>query len=958
MEDFVVEPEVVYVFDKNEVLITVFKKDDKDTLINPRIHKTQNAETTFSFSISQKNPKWEQIKNPENLYLVEDKFYSTNFEGCFTETISDSNEDLVSVIAYERQKLLTRKYVRAWNSTTGFENIDTFMVVILANGDLGLKNDGTEVYSYHQKGTSGYVLDGLLYGTGWTTGTCDVEGTFDLETDQIDIYENILKVQEIWGGILVFDSLNKVVHHRDETKYLPYSGYEVKYQKNMQSLEKIHNNKIITKLCPLGEGGLNIKNVNDGSEWLTNFEYTTSVLEGIENNADITDQEQLKRWGERKLQELCKPRKELTVEMVLLQKVPGYELETLDLNDIVDVINFQYSKDIEQLRVVDFEYGLWDYSDAVIELSDITLESTDIFKKNVQATNSINGGTLNSDRVVVYHKNGDSLTNVILQIDETIINTKSELTIADDEIKASVEEVTINVDNLNNEIVSQSETVSDLIVSVGEISASVKEIRESTEQAISDLQLNADELSYSISKTGGNNLVKNSAMINGTAFWISSVRSAYYESDTPPENPAEGDYWYCTSNYQSYVANQMYYYENGTWRETVASKKILDNMLSLLTNVSSSDNFADGTRAAEKTMSGKAILFDGKSDFSVTHIFCAATGIPLNDTENYITLSYSLKNSSIMGQIYIGVMFLHLEEMPSYEVPYSIYEPAMLYTPDDLTDLTKVVQTIQIPRKTDFIEVIASQTAPKDTSMAWLDTTINLPKQYNTDTSSWEIMQTTMSLYEHTSRHIWTFRLIYGFYYETPINFDEIQIKTMFPVFTFYPAFNVYTGDTEPTPQKGLYWNNQTTDLVKRAKYNDTGFVEWETLPISSSVLPTGTVIGLPQLPYIVPVSGYYEVADIRLEYNSIATSWTQYPGEVYGKRYKMDESGFSIESGQNVMYIDEDEILATYKDTMIFQIDRDKGHFKKAEIEQGMTIGDYYFEQQPINDINMLLLY
>lgn len=958
MEDFVVEPEVVYVFDKNEVLITVFKKDDKDTLINPRIHKTQNAETTFSFSISQKNPKWEQIKNPENLYLVEDKFYSTNFEGCFTETISDSNEDLVSVIAYERQKLLTRKYVRAWNSTTGFENIDTFMVVILANGDLGLKNDGTEVYSYHQKGTSGYVLDGLLYGTGWTTGTCDVEGTFDLETDQIDIYENILKVQEIWGGILVFDSLNKVVHHRDETKYLPYSGYEVKYQKNMQSLEKIHNNKIITKLCPLGEGGLNIKNVNDGSEWLTNFEYTTSVLEGIENNADITDQEQLKRWGERKLQELCKPRKELTVEMVLLQKVPGYELETLDLNDIVDVINFQYSKDIEQLRVVDFEYGLWDYSDAVIELSDITLESTDIFKKNVQATNSINDGTLNSDRVVVYHKNGDSLTNVILQIDETIINTKSELTIADDEIKASVEEVTINVDNLNNEIVSQSETVSDLIVSVGEISASVKEIRESTEQAISDLQLNADELSYSISKTGGNNLVKNSAMINGTAFWISSVRSAYYESDTPPENPAEGDYWYCTSNYQSYVANQMYYYENGTWRETVASKKILDNMLSLLTNVSSSDNFADGTRAAEKTMSGKAILFDGKSDFSVTHIFCAATGIPLNDTENYITLSYSLKNSSIMGQIYIGVMFLHLEEMPSYEVPYSIYEPAMLYTPDDLTDLTKVVQTIQIPRKTDFIEVIASQTAPEDTSMAWLDTTINLPKQYNTDTSSWEIMQTTMSLYEHTSRHIWTFRLIYGFYYETPINFDEIQIKTMFPVFTFYPAFNVYTGDTEPTPQKGLYWNNQTTDLVKRAKYNDTGFVEWETLPISSSVLPTGTVIGLPQLPYIVPVSGYYEVADIRLEYNSIATSWTQYPGEVYGKRYKMDESGFSIESGQNVMYIDEDEILATYKDTMIFQIDRDKGHFKKAEIEQGMTIGDYYFEQQPINDINMLLLY
>lgn len=958
MEDFVVDPEVVYVFDKNEVLITVFKKDDKDTLINPRVHKTQNAETTFSFSISQKNPKWEQIKNPENLYLVEDKVYSTNFEGCFTETISEDNEDLVSVIAYERQKLLTRKYVRAWNSTTGFDSIDTFMVVILANGALGLKNDGNEVYSYHEKGTSGYVLDGLLYGTGWTTGTCDVEGTFDLETDQIDIYENILKVQEIWGGILVFDSLNKTVSHRDETKYLPYSGYEVKYQKNMQSLEKVHNNKIITKLCPLGEGGLNIKAINDGSEWLTNFEYTDTVLEGIENNADITDQEQLKRWGERKLQELCKPRKELTVEMVLLQKVPGYELETLDLNDVVDVINFQYSKDIEQLRVVDFEYGLWDYSDAVVELSDITLESTDIFKKNVQATNSINDGTLNSDRVVIYHKNGDSLTNVLLQIDETIINTKSELTVADDEIKASVEQITTNVDNLNDEIVSQSETVSELIVTVGEITSGVEEIRESTEEAVNNIQQTAEELNIAISKTGGNNLIKNSAMMNGTAFWTSAVRSAYIESDTPPENPVEGDYWYCTSNYESYVKDQMYYYENGTWRESLTTKKILDNMFNLLANVSSSDEFADGTRAAEKTMSGKAIMFDGKYDFSVTHIFCAADGIPINDTEDYITLSYSLKNTISIGQIYMGVMFLHLEEMPSYEIPYSIYEPAMLYTPDDLTDLTKVVQTIQVPRKTDFIEVVASQTAPEDTSMPWLDTTIYLPKEYNTETSSWEIMQTTMSLYEHTTRHVWTYRLIYGFYYETPVNFDEMQIKTMFPVFTFYPAFNVYTGDAEPTPQKGLYWNNQTTDLVKRAKYNDTGFVEWETLPISSSVLPTGSVIGLPQLAYIVPIMGYYEVADIKLEYNVVATSWTQYPGEVYGKRYKMDENGFSIESGQNIMYVDEDEILATYKGLNIFQINKDKGYFKKVEVADGISIGDYVLEQQLINDTNVLLLY
>lgn len=555
-EEFIIDLDIVYVFDKNETLITIFQKDDEDTIINPVVHETQNAEATFTFSISQKNPKWEMIKNPENLYIANGKMFSTNFEGCFTETLNSDNQDLVTVTAYERQKLLSRKYVRAWNSTTGFEKIDTFMVLILANGGLPLTNNDVEIQSTHEKGTSGYVLDGLLYGTGWKTGICDVEGKFDLETDQVDIYENILKVQEIWGGILVFDSLNKVVHHRDETKYLPYSGYEVKYQKNMQSLEKIHNNKIITKLCPLGEGGLNIKNVNDGSEWLTNFEYTDSVLEGIENNADITDQEQLKKWGERKLKDLCKPRKELTVQMVLLQKVPGYELETLDLNDIVDVINFQYSTETEQLRVVDFEYGLWDYSDAVIELSDITLDSTDIFKKNVQATNSINDGTLNSNRVVVYYKNGESLTNVILQIDETIVNTKSELTKADDEIKASVEQVTTNVDNLNNEIVSQSKIISDLKVSVGEISGNVASVSNTVTELQGAIGATQEEFQNFIDVTYEQQMNSIQAQIDGQI-------QTYFEAYEPTLSNAPANEWITEDDKINHMGDLFYNSETG-----------------------------------------------------------------------------------------------------------------------------------------------------------------------------------------------------------------------------------------------------------------------------------------------------------------------------------------------------------------------------------------------------------
>lgn len=541
------EDEQIYVLDKNEELIAVFNVDDKDTIFNPRISETQNSEATFTFSISPNNPKWKQINNPENLYVADGKVFSTNFEGCFQENISENNEDYITITAYERQKLLSRRYVKAWNSEDGFENIDTFMVVVLSKGNLPLKNGDYYVNSNHLPGTSGYALDALLFGTDWHTGTCDVEGIFDLETDQVDIYENILKVQQIWGGILVFDSVNKIIHHRDETKWLPYNGYEVKYQKNMQSLEKLYNNKIITKLCPLGEGGLNIKKINNNSEWITNFSYTDSILEGIENNPDITDQEQLKKWGERKLKDLCKPRKELTVNTVLLYQVEGFELEQIGLNDIVDVINYaNIDGDIEQLRVVGYEHGLWDASDATIELSDITLDSTDIFKKTVSASNSINNGTLNSKKIVNFFKNGQSLSSELIEIDKTITETKSDLYKENDGIVARIERSEKDINTLEDTIKSQKNT-------------------------IEKLKLTIEGLQNQIVQTGGNNLIRNSVGAFGNEYWEGTIQQ---NTSTDVMNNNESKSAIELQN--SAIYQEINNLKNGTYNISFNYKKLLE----------------------------------------------------------------------------------------------------------------------------------------------------------------------------------------------------------------------------------------------------------------------------------------------------------------------------------------------------------------------------------------------
>lgn len=511
--------------------------------------------------------------------------------------------------------------------------------------------------------------------------------------------------------------------------------------------------------------------------------------------------------------------------------------------------------------------------------------------------------------------------------------------------------------NVKENHYTKSETDSQISQTADLIKESVKAINEQTQETLATLELANQSLEFATRRVGGNNLIRNSAMINDNNFWLAHAKYPYQESDTPPDNPTEGAYWYCTANSGSYIENQMYVYNSG-WRVSELSRKSLLSAQNYFAYTTSNEYWANGKNANENTLSGRVIKLDGRQDYTVSHIFNITEPITLNQNENQMAISYFIKNSIVQGNVCVGLMFLNEADFTEVEKPYSLYEPGIILTPDDLKDLIKIEQIIEIPKKSDFIPVVVSNTAPTDTTKNWLDTTIYLPKKYNSQTSQWEILDTKMSLYNESSREVWTYRYFYGFYYQTPIIYDTAEIKSCYVALTFYPAFAVYTGNVEPTPYKGLYWNNKTTNLVKRAKYNDTTFVEWETLDIPSSLLPTGASLGVELFDYIVPIKGFVEIADLKLEYNTMCTQWTQFPGEVYGKNYKMDEKGFWIQANQNTMFIDEDEILATYKGINIFQINKDLAYFYKIQATESIEVGNYFLKTQQINSKNMLLLY
>ena len=173
-------------------------------------------------------------------------------------------------------------------------------------------------------------------------------GVFNCETDAKDIFENIKLIQELWGGVIVFDSLHKIVHYRDEDKegtdFNTWNGFTIKRGKNLTSTPSVSwNADIITRLYPLGADKLNIELVNGGKRYVDDFSYTDTIYEGYVDQPNIYDtlddggMLQLLYWSRREVSKVCRPRKTVKYENKVIDRrlIGGYEFDVFDLNSIV-----------------------------------------------------------------------------------------------------------------------------------------------------------------------------------------------------------------------------------------------------------------------------------------------------------------------------------------------------------------------------------------------------------------------------------------------------------------------------------------------------------------------------------------------------------------------------------------------------------------------------------------------
>ena len=316
---------------------------DEDGLKEVWVSDRLNAECTLSFLLPITCAKWDEI-TPECRLRTSDKEFVILRPDVIDVERTEEGKTFGRLTAQENWVLLDKEFVTVSNDPQNPEPADLQVAII---------SGGAAAGGYPQ-GSAGSAMTYLLQGSEWTLAVCDVTGTHDLETEKLSRLENIKEVQEIWGGYLVWDSLNKTVSLRSGTTWQPYNGFQIRHTKNMKDISRTANYDIVTRLYAFGSDDLDISSVNGGVKYVEDFTYTNSVYYGIFQDQDIDDPTELKAKAEEALAKLCQPRYTYKTKVLDLSVLPDYAHESLSKGDLVDVIDEDLGFNV-QVRVIDLK---------------------------------------------------------------------------------------------------------------------------------------------------------------------------------------------------------------------------------------------------------------------------------------------------------------------------------------------------------------------------------------------------------------------------------------------------------------------------------------------------------------------------------------------------------------------------------------------------------------------------
>lgn len=222
------------------------------------------------------------------------------------------------------------------------------------------------------------VFEDVLKGTGWSVGRIEISTrrTLTLDEESDNSLKAITSARELFGGDLIFDTVNKTVSLvPEETKH---SGASIVYKKNMQEIEASYDTRnLVTRLYVYGQNGLTIEAANNGIKYVENYGFTKKRRVRSIKNERFSNPYYLREWAEEQMKILSKPSASYRITAQDLSTLSGLSHEKFFIGYIVRVYDKELELDINT-RIMKWTYNVAEPWRTKIELETTVKSLSDL----------------------------------------------------------------------------------------------------------------------------------------------------------------------------------------------------------------------------------------------------------------------------------------------------------------------------------------------------------------------------------------------------------------------------------------------------------------------------------------------------------------------------------------------------------------------------------------------------
>ena len=275
-----------------------------------------------------------------------------------------------------------------------------------------------------------------LAGTGWTVGESTVTKKRNAGMMRLSSLGVIRKLCTAFMCECVYDTKNKTVSFYEQAG--EDKGVYFTHSLNLKKMtRKDSSYDYYTRIIPVGENGITIEDVNDGKNYLENFQYSNKIRTYIWVDESYTSKQALKDDAEKKLADMSKPLVSYSADVIdLAKQKPEYNLLSFNVGDTIHL--FDEATQIQDTqRIVKMTEYPQDPSKNTCELANMALTFEELRQKEQEAADIINA---------VVSPDGKIKVSDILHFDDGVAGSKSftDLKNEVDDISLTVGKITTN----------------------------------------------------------------------------------------------------------------------------------------------------------------------------------------------------------------------------------------------------------------------------------------------------------------------------------------------------------------------------------------------------------------------------------------------------------------------------------------------------------------------------------